>query len=106
MQEFFESARLGNVDDFPRGWQQVGRSFYSVLLFVDILDMHDADGVVEVVVFAQGEAGIIALPGNTDAFGDFGVGVQPDDICPGLHGFACDAVAEIERVHHNVAAEP
>ena len=105
LQEFFESAGFRNINNFPSCGQQVYRLFYSVLLSVDILDVHDAGGVVKVVIFAQGEAGIVALSRYADAFIDFGIGVQSNNVCSGLHGFACNAVAHIQRIHNNFSAE-
>ena len=67
--------------------------------------MNDADGVVQVVILAQGEAGVIGLLRDPNALANLGVAIDSNDACSGLHGFACDAVAKIERVYHNVASE-
>ena len=76
-----------------------------MLSSVDILDVHNTNGVVKVIIFAQGEAGKIALTGDADTFIDFGVGIECNDTCSGLHYFTSDPVAEIQRIHNDFSAE-
>lgn len=105
LEDFFEAGGFGDVDDFAGDAGEVGAGAGEVAVGEEVLDVDDAEGLVEVAVFAEGEAGIASAFGDVEAFGDGGVGVEGDYFATRAHDFAGDAVAEVEGVEDDVAAE-
>ena len=105
LEQFFQPGGLGHVNQLATGRQQIRAGPRLETQGIQILDVNRAQCPVEVAGFAQRKTRVTRLLGGVEALGDGRFGVEGDDFLARPHHFAGDAMAQVERIEDNVAAE-
>jgi hypothetical protein len=104
LQELLQPGRLGHVDDAAGDRLQIRAAAGLETQRVEVLDVNDAEGLVEVARVAQREPGVAGAFGDVEALGQAGGGAQADDVAARAHDVAHEPVGEVEGVEQDVAA--
>ena len=104
LQQPFQPRGFGNVNQLARHPQQVRARPHLVAQRVKVLDVDDAERLVQVAAFAKREARVTGFFRERDAFGQRCGGVERGNFLARLHDFARGAVPQIQRVQDQVAA--
>ncbi len=106
LQQLLQAGGFGHVNELAghRGEFRAAPDFQTHR--EQVLDVHHAQRLVEVARFTKWEAGVTTFFRHVQAFSHARVGVQPDDFLARTHDLADNPPPQVERVEHNVPAQP
>ena len=105
LQQFFEPRGFRNINQFARDREEVGPAASFESHSIEVLDVNDAKGLIQVAFFAERKTRIPRLFCDIHAFCNTGFCVKSTNLLPRKHHLAGNAPSQIQRVQNNVPAK-
>jgi len=105
LEQLFEPGGFGNINELAGSRDKVSAAASFEAHGIEVLDVNDAQGSVQVAFFAQRESGISGLFCDFQTFGNTGFGIESGNFLAGTHHLAGNAPSQIKSVEDNVAAQ-